>query len=321
MSHSASWDDSPSWEDEPAWDPAPSWGDDDQAPVAWERQPRREQPTSRAGRRQEKVRRRAQEREARWQHNRLAVPYRIDGPKVTFGVLWFGAMIGSILYSPVLVAVLVAVAAGLAGLQAGHAWFGDFSPAKWWTAFAAFVAGLLGLFGTAGIGAGLGLGLLVVIVYAVVYPAHDRSASGTFDPLVRSSLPIGLAAGSLAALSTVEVGAILSLVVLVSAYEIGDFLVGSGSSNALEGPISGLVALGAVLFVLWVVAPTPFTDRSMVLFGILAAVCCPLGQLAASALLPRGSAWAPALRRLDSYLIAAPLWLFLLLASPNATTL
>jgi hypothetical protein len=56
------------------------------------------------------------------------------------------------------------------------------------------------------------------------------------------------------------------------------------------------------------------------LFGILTALSCPLGQLLASALLPRGAAWAPALRRIDSYLLAAPLWLVLLTITPVAGT-
>ena len=138
---------------------------------------------------------------------------------------------------------------------------------------------------------------------------------------MRSSIPVGLAAGSLAGLTDVGFGAVLALILLTSAYETGDFLVGSGSANALEGPLSGLVALGTVLFILWIVAPAPFTASSIVLFGALAAVCCPLGQIFASALLPRGAAWAPALRRLDSYLISAPLWLLLLRSAPTTTTL
>lgn len=309
---------------------------DDRDPVPWEqpshrrrRQAERQrgqdgsggQRSSRADRRNAKFRRRAQEREARWEQNRLAVPYRIDGPKISFGVIWFAAAVGAILSSTVLLAVLVAAVAGLAGLQAGHAWFGDESQAKWWTAFAAFVPGVLGVIGPVGLGAGIGIALLVLAAGTMLEP-DDRLPLGiAFGAQARSSIPIGLAAGSLVALSEFELGAVLSLVLLVSAYESGDFLVGSGSSNALEGPISGMVALSSVLFVLWVVAPTPFTDRSMVLFGILAAVCCPLGQILASALLPRGAAWAPALRRLDSYLVVAPLWLFLLHTAPDTTSL
>ena len=38
-----------------------------------------------------------------------------------------------------------------------------------------------------------------------------------------------------------EFGAVVGLVLIVSAYEIGDFLVGSGASNPFEGPIAGVV--------------------------------------------------------------------------------
>jgi hypothetical protein len=43
-------------------------------------------------------------------------------------------------------------------------------------------------------------------------------------------------------------------------------------------------------------------------FGGAVAVLAPLGQLFASALLPAAGAPASGLRRLDSLLLAAPLW-------------
>jgi len=43
------------------------------------------------------------------------------------------------------------------------------------------------------------------------------------------------------------------------------------------------------------------------LLGV-AAVCCPVGQWIASAILPRPDAHAPALRRIDTLLLLAPLW-------------
>lgn len=280
-----------------------------------------EEPAGRRDRRQARLRNRAQAREQRWQHNRLAVPYRTDGPKITFGILWFGAVVGATAYGPLAVAAVVAAVAGLAGLQAGYAWFPELLVTRWWTAMAAFIAGLGGFIGPVGLFAGLGLAVAVLLVYLITNPIHHRPPGELLDVLFRSSLPLGLAAGSLAALAEFDRGAVISLVLLVSAYEMGDFLVGSGSANAVEGPISGLVALAAVVFILWVVSPTPFTARSMVLFGALAGVCCPLGQIYASALLPRGSAWAPAVRRIDSYLLAAPLWLILLTTAPAATAL
>ena len=49
----------------------------------------------------------------------------------------------------------------------------------------------------------------------------------------------------------------------------------------------------------------------MFVFGGFAALLCPLGQVVASALLPRADAPAPALRRLDSLLLLGPTWPFL----------
>ena len=299
----------------------------DEAPAVWQDPDQRyaeggREALGRRDQRRDRVRRRAQVREARWQHNRLAVPYRTDGPRVTFGVLWFAVIVGLTIWSsPLLLSMVLALVAGMAGLQMGHAWFPDFPATKWWTAFAAVVAGVSGFIGPIGIAMGVALGSAMLLLYTLVNPGHRRTFAELIDVLLRSSIPVGLAAASLAGLANIEIGAIMALVLLVSAYEVGDFLIGSGSANAVEGPITGLVALGAALFMLWVVAPAPFTDRSMLLFGALAAVCCPLGQILASALLPRGNAWAPALRRLDSYLLAAPLWLLLLETSPTASSL
>ncbi len=275
----------------------------------------------RQGRRSTAARRRAQAREMRWNANRLAVPYYTDGPKVTFGLLWFAAVGATAFLSTWGLAVVAASVAALAGLQAGAAWFPQFGPAKWWTAGAAFVAGISGVIGPLGLVAGAGMGMVLLLAYIALNPVHARSTGELLDVLIRSSLPAGIAAGSLVALRDVTPGAVLLLIALVSAYEVGDFLIGSGSSNAVEGPVSGLVALGAVAFVFWIVPPRPFTTTSVLLFAALAGVCCPLGQIVAAGLLPRGSSWAPALRRIDSYLLAAPLWLVLLWSVSGTSTL
>jgi hypothetical protein len=278
-------------------------------------------PRKRRHRREARRRSQAQAREMRWQRHRFAIPYRTDGPKVTFGVLWFAAIVAAAISAPLAVALVASLVAATAGLQIGHAWFPSMPSTRWWTAAAAFVGGIGGFLGPIGLAAGCLGGVAVLAVYLITNPAHGRTTPQLFDVLVRSSIPAGIAAASLACLAEVGVGAALGLIVLVSAYEAGDFLVGSGSSNAVEGPISGLVSLVVVLFILWIATPAPFNATSIILFGALAAVCCPLGQIFASALLPRGGAWAPALRRIDSYLLAAPLWLLLLRLAPTTSTL
>lgn len=270
--------------------------------------------------------RRARAREARWANNRLAVPYPTDGPKVTFGVLWFALLIGAVLLgsyfddpaiASVAVAGVAAPVAGLAGLQTGNAWFPNLQATRGWTAAAAYLTGLAGFYGPWGVVVGATLGVIVVLFYLVLYRGHRRSAAQLFDVLFRSTIPVGVAVASLAALASVGVGAQVSLILLVSAYEAGDFIVGTGASNAFEGPLAGVVTMGAVTFLLFLVQPAPFDATSVLLFALLAAICCPLGQIMASGLLPRGNAWAPALRRLDSYLLAAPIWLLLILQVPG----
>ncbi len=269
---------------------------------------------------------RARAREARWANNRLAVPYPTDGPKVTFGILGFLLLVGAVLLgewvessavSTVAVAAVASPVAGLAGLQTGNAWFPNQGATRGWTAAAAYIAAIVGLAGPWGVPIGFLLGLIVLIFYLLLYRGHARSSAELFDVLGRSALPVGVAVASLAALASVSIGAQLSLILLVSAYEAGDFIVGSGSSNAVEGPLAGLVGLGAMAFLLFLVQPAPFDSTTILLFAVLAGICCPLGQVLASGLLPRGNAWAPALRRLDSYIVAAPVWLLLALQIPT----
>jgi uncharacterized membrane protein YjfL (UPF0719 family) len=94
----------------------------------------------------------------------------------------------------------------------------------------------------------------------------------------------------------------------VSVYETGDYLVGSGSKNAVEGPLAGFAAIAVFAFALWVVTFVPFRENSLLAFGAMAAGLCPLGQLLGSALLPRSDAKASAVRRIDSLLVLGPVW-------------
>ena len=105
-----------------------------------------------------------------------------------------------------------------------------------------------------------------------------------------------------------EIGAAVTLVLLVAAYEVGDYLVGSGASSSIEGPIAGIVAMAAICAAIAVLRVPPFDGGAVFVFGGFAALLCPLGQVAASALLPRADAPAPALRRLDSLLLLGPAW-------------
>lgn len=261
--------------------------------------------------------RRNRAREDRWKNERYAVPYRTDRPTISLSILWFVTIVLAIALSPWLVAAVVAVVAGVAGLQTGHAWAKHAPSDRRVSASFAVIMALCGLAGTVG----LGIGSLILTFAAVAYslsgvipqgPGKQESTIDFAGILIRSSLPAGIAGGSLIALTGRGVGAAIGLVLLVSAYEIGDYLVGSGSANAVEGPVAGIAVLAVVGAGLALAQPAPFDGPRVVLFSILTAACCPLGQILASAILPRGDAWSPGLRRLDSLLLAGPIWLLLL---------
>ncbi len=244
---------------------------------------------------------------------RLAVPRPIDGPKVTLGVLWVLSLFVAARWSGDLAVVVLTPVAALAGLQTAHRWTHHEPCDRWAVALTAAVLAASALFGVVALGAAVLAGTLALVLYALALPLPRGANRIRFAELsILCALPAGLAAGSLLALARDLPEAFVGLVLLVSAYEAGDFLIGSGAGNSFEGPVAGLVMLGLVAAGLYLVLPAPFTIADLPWFAGLAAVGAPLGQFAASALLPSGEDPAPALRRLDSYLLVAPLWLLLL---------
>lgn len=270
-------------------------------------------------RRHQRTEERAMARESRWRHHRFSVPYRTAGPKITLGLTWFvGIIAGALFYAPAAGLFVTAIAV-LAALQSADTHFSGVGSVSRSMALS-LAGGLAGLISLAGLSGMFYVGLtsllatglcLAVAIWAEGFDDYDAVVAST-QVAIRSAIPVGVAAGCMTALAQVAPLALVTLVVLVSAYEVADFTVGTGSANALEGPIAGVACLAVVTFAARLLPLEPLTARTLVAFAALTAVCCPLGQILASALLPHGDRWAPALRRLDSYLLAAPLWLTLL---------
>ncbi|MEY2463186.1 MAG: hypothetical protein QOH64_1324, partial [Acidimicrobiaceae bacterium] len=82
--------------------------------------------------------------------------------------------------------------------------------------------------------------------------------------------------------------------------------------NPYEGPVAGAAAILVVTFAITALGIEPFTFPASFALGATAAVLCPAGQLMASAILPSVTAPAPAMRRLDSLLLLAPAWAFVI---------
>jgi hypothetical protein len=84
--------------------------------------------------------------------------------------------------------------------------------------------------------------------------------------------------------------------------------MGSEAGSVFEGPFSGIAAVLVVTFAEAVFQLGPFETRAGWVFGGLVAVLAPLGAPLASALAPSADSAGPALRRLDAWLVVAPVW-------------
>ena len=268
-------------------------------------------PKGRAGRAKAKQQARTAKMRAR-AGNRWMVHYDIDGPRVRLGILWF-------------VGALVAFAVGLAGATlffavafaaaAAHAlrtWRARGQPVDPRVALAC--TGLV--VACAGIGPQvMGLGVLALV--GVALATAGTSGAGASGPLLaraatvlQTTLPTAVAGGCVVLLADLELWAAIALVLLASAYETGDFLIGSGAANGYEGPVAGSAAVVVTALVIAAAGVPPFGIGEALAFGILVAPLAFLGQLTASGMLPHARAFAPALRRVDSLLLAAPIWYF-----------
>jgi hypothetical protein len=268
-------------------------------------------PTTRTGRPGKATARRARrERDTPTQRRgRLAVVYDIDGPRVRLGVGWFVLALAAVFVSPISAAVIYGVAAGWAARQVVRAWGSVPWQADVATGLGA-VPVLAALGGTRLLVAALCVAVLVAIGAACA-PGGERltgrgGRAAALGILLLAIVPAVGAASMVLVRGDSRASAVV-LLLLVSAYEMGDFVVGSGASNPVEGPLAGITTALLIGFPLAVMLVNPFDDAGAPLLGF-AAVACPFGQIAASGLLPDAGASAPALRRIDTLLVLGPLW-------------
>ena len=245
---------------------------------------------------------------------RYGVVYNTQGPRIRLGVLWALAVVASLAFAPLRpygLAVLYGVAAGLAAQQVVDAWHRERSGnLRWVTTLGASSLPVLATVGTGPLGAGL-----LLLVLAAVVVAFADGPSGRELPVlaeagnsVLAAALCGGAAASLVLLANYDIGAVIILILFLMVYDASDYIVGSGASNGVEGPLAGGLFIAATAMFVAVTEVPPFRGADVWNFAMLAAVTCPAGQLLASAMLPRSDAFAPALRRLDSLLIVAPAW-------------
>ncbi|MCU1484993.1 MAG: hypothetical protein JWN67_1739 [Actinomycetia bacterium] len=240
----------------------------------------------------------------------LAIEPDVDGPKVRLGVLWFVVSVGAALVDQALLAVVLAVAAGFAADQVvrlqgkGEAGVLD-DPLRLPAVLAAAALPLAAVVGTDTLAGAAAASVLVVLVHRI-WSGPVGGAVGDVALVLVAAVPVGLAAAAPVLVAELAPAAAVVLLVLVAAYDAGDFLVGTGAGNPWEGPAAGIVAVAVCGFGAWVVAPPPLEGHGVVALAVATAVLAPFGPPAASVLIGDGGRPARFVRRLDTLIVLGP---------------
>ncbi|MFM7063804.1 MAG: hypothetical protein ACKO04_10000 [Actinomycetes bacterium] len=231
------------------------------------------------------------------------------GQKVLLGVVWFVGASLSILAGRWPAALFWAGAAAFAAAQTVRAWEppGSRRADPLHVVESAAVAALVPL----AAGWSTGLAGLVLVLGALSLPVSEllrgRRPAAAGAAAIGALLP-AVAAASVVLATRVNLLTALFLVLAVSMFDAGFYLMGAEAPHRWEGLVGGVVGVLAVTFMMGAFAPPPFQMASAWLAGAVMAVSCPVGQWVATLFLPRRATKVGALRRLDSYLLAGPLF-------------
>jgi hypothetical protein len=248
--------------------------------------------------------------------DRYGVVHDLRGPRIRLALIWMALLSAVFLAGPGWLRFFFAGHALIAGLQCSGRW-GDAGLAVN-QGLAAAIGPLL--IGGAWIGnTWFGLAVLAAVVASLAFPErfgrpevawrNPVAAAGAAWPVLASSLPVGVALGAATQLQRADELVFLFLIGATGVYDAGDFLCTGGRRNRWIGPVCGMGGVALVGLALTIAQPPPLSVSQAALLGVLLVPACPLGQWLGSWLLPAARTPAPALRRVDSWLLAAPLML------------
>ena len=251
----------------------------------------------------------------------------IDGPKVRLGVVWFVVLIGAALAHRVALGGVLGVAAALAADEVLRLHVPDADdapggrlarvlgePNRLPVLLAAGAVPLAAVAGSDALAGALVAGALVLPAWRAI---TVRESDPGMLPLASLAVPaLGLAAAAPVLLHRMAPWAAIVLIVLVSAYDAGDFIVGTGAATDWEGPAAGVVAVGVCAFVAAAFPVPPLDVDGAALLGLLTALLAPFGPPLGSVLVGGGAIKARYVRRLDVLLLVAPVAVW---AAPAAT--
>ncbi len=230
------------------------------------------------------------------------------------GLLWFLLLAPATYFGPGPTAVLFALVGGIAALQSAQAWRRiGYRPSRIIAGPAAAALPIAAISSYTLPGLGIMALPVVAFVAALVVPRSRRrtSAVAAAGLTVRCVLPAALAGIGMVLSARLGVGSAMAFVVLISAYDVGSFIFGAEASSPSHGIIAGAVCTVFAVAPIFAFQLPPFDGQiAAVIFAGMVAVLAPLGQIAAAASLPSATTWVPALRRLDAFVIAAPVWVW-----------
>lgn len=236
---------------------------------------------------------------------------------ITLGLVWFAALLLAFPLGTFVLAVVFGSVATLAALQVAQRW------QKRRVKVNNLLAGLLVLLSVIASLINVRFGGVVLIVGAVAavllgsdltkVPNLSGDAAQKNLAIAAATLRSGLAPAiaSVAVIAMYRGDAIdfLFLMSAVCVYDAGDFLISYGYRTPLAGPIAGMIGVLFVTISTIQIRPDGFSTGGVITAGIVMALACPAGTFLGSWMLPSARTAAPALRRIDSWLLAAPLFL------------
>lgn len=242
----------------------------------------------------------------------LAPPIDTEGPRVRLGLAWFGVLALLTAAGPAAMGCGMAVTGAVAANQAARSRKDQHEQA---------VVGMCTLGGAAvpamAVAGPLGA-IVAMLVIALGSFAWEpvRALLGRYDESSRTralrtasiATLVGLGAAAPVLARDLGLAQGLTFVTLISVYDASAYIVGSGATSPWEGHAAGAASIAAASLAVAAVLVPPFTGASPWILGAVLIVSAPAGAYLATALLGDRGANVPVLRRVDSFIVAGPLW-------------
>lgn len=245
---------------------------------------------------------------------RLIEPVRTGFVLGLRSLVWAVVLVPAIALGPSGTAVLFAAVGGVAAAQTARAWrAAGLRPSRAVAGWGSLLVVLVSVMGLGWAGASL-VALVAAAAVAGVMVPGPGGVLVTTGATVRSALGPVIVGVSMVQLSDLGWAVAGILVGLALGYDLACHVWSSDGAGPVVGRVVGMVTVLVLTLAVSAVHTLfeldPFGPAAAVwVFGALAAVLCPLGPMVASTMLPSASAGAPALRRLDVLIVAAPMWM------------